>query len=360
MPNRISPELLRALEPLAGLSPESTRELARLCSIERVGRNHDPFRLGNPQGQSVYLVKGELKLTYPDDSSEVLVGGTDGARHPIGRRAAGLKDSKAITDVELVRIDDDVLDIMLTWDQVLAAHRAVASEVRGKTAAAGDQTDWRSMSGMYAAQTLARGVFAALPPAHIDGLLRRFERVKVARGDEIVREGAEGDYYYLIENGRGTVSRKIGGDSVEIAELKAGDAFGEEALVADTTRNATVTMKTDGTLLRLAKRDFVELLREPLLQRIDLAAARAKVAQGAVWLDVRFAAEHVQDKLPGSINIPLNEIRNLFGSLDRDREYIVYCQSGRRSSAAAFLLSQRGYRAYLLEGGLRGQGPTPR
>jgi rhodanese-related sulfurtransferase len=107
-------------------------------------------------------------------------------------------------------------------------------------------------------------------------------------------------------------------------------------------------------LLRLAKTDFVELLKEPLMQRISRQAAEAKVAGGAVWLDVRFSAEYNDEKMAGAINIPLNEIRNAFGSLDREKEYIVYCQSGRRSSAAAFLLSQRGYKAFLLEGGLRG------
>jgi rhodanese-related sulfurtransferase len=65
-------------------------------------------------------------------------------------------------------------------------------------------------------------------------------------------------------------------------------------------------------------------------------------------------SEFQYDKLPGAINIPLSEIRNAFGALDTSKEYVVYCQSGRRSSAAAFLLAQRGYNIYLLDGGLWG------
>jgi rhodanese-related sulfurtransferase len=68
---------------------------------------------------------------------------------------------------------------------------------------------------------------------------------------------------------------------------------------------------------------------------------------------VRYPSEYRNDRLPGAVNVPLNEIRNAIGVLEREREYIVYCQSGRRSSAAAFLLSQRGYRACWLEGGLK-------
>ena len=87
--------------------------------------------------------------------------------------------------------------------------------------------------------------------------------------------------------------------------------------------------------------------------------ARQRVISGAQWVDVRYPSEYQYDKLPGAINIPLSEIRNAFGVLDTRKEYIIYCQSERRSSAAAFLLAQRGYKAYLLQGGLWGSG-SPR
>ena len=109
-------------------------------------------------------------------------------------------------------------------------------------------------------------------------------------------------------------------------------------------------------LLRLDKKDFIELLREPLLHRVSMEEAQQKAVAGAQWIDVRYPSEFQYDNLPGAINIPLSEIRNAFGLLDKDREYVVYCQSERHSSAATFLLSQQGYRAYLLQGGLWGTG----
>ena len=57
--------------------------------------------------------------------------------------------------------------------------------------------------------------------------------------------------------------------------------------------------------------------------------------------------------------MPLNEVRNSFPVLEPSREYIVYCQSGRRSSAAAFLFAQRGFRVSLLRGGTMGRRPWP-
>jgi rhodanese-related sulfurtransferase len=206
---------------------------------------------------------------------------------------------------------------------------------------------------MFAIHNLTQGAFSSLPPANIPPLLQRFERTGVKRGDIIIRQGDEGDYFYLIERGRCKVNRLVAGVPVELAELVEGDAFGEEALVADTHRNATVTMKTDGVLLRLAKADFVTLLREPLMHRVSAAGAMTRAHSGSVWIDVRFPAEFQQDGLPGAINIPLNDIRLAATALDSANEYIVYCQTGRRSSAAAFLLSQRGLRASLLDGGLK-------
>jgi len=57
--------------------------------------------------------------------------------------------------------------------------------------------------------------------------------------------------------------------------------------------------------------------------------------------------------------VPLAEIRNAIQVLDRNKEFVVYCQSGRRSAAAAFLLAHRGFKVALLEGGLwASRGPS--
>src|SRR6185295_319230 len=195
-------------------------------------------------------------------------------------------------------------------------------------------TNWSIMSGMFSVSSLKYGAFSQLPPAHIDGLLKRFKRIEVRKGELVIREGTEGDFYYVIESGKCKVERMIGGVSMLLADLKSGDAFGEEALVSEAKRNATVSMKTDGALLRLDKKDFVALLREPLLRRIPMEAARDKIAAGGQWVDVRYPSEYQYDRLPGAMSVPLSEIRNAFGLLDKERESVLYCQSERRSAAA--------------------------
>jgi rhodanese-related sulfurtransferase len=352
---KVSAAALRSLEPLAALSDARLNELADLCCIETVRRTEDPFRLGSICGQSVYVVRGELALAYGQGSSEVIVGGSTEARHPLGKRRAFMS-AKAVTDVQLIRIDDDLLDVMLTWDQAAMQEQAGAKQPAAQPAGG---ADWSVMSGMFGIDKLRFGAFSQLPPAHIDALLRRFERIEAKKGEVIIREGAEGDYYYLVESGRCLVERRVGGVNMTLAELKSGDTFGEEALASEATRSATVTMKTDGCLRRLSKEDFNALLRKPLLHGINIEQATQKVLDGAHWIDVRYPSEYQCDRFPGARNIPLSEIRNAFGALDVNEEYVVYCQSGRRSSAATFLLAQRGYHVFLLEGGLWGGDRLP-
>ncbi len=141
-------------------------------------------------------------------------------------------------------------------------------------------------------------------------------------------------------------------DGIKLAELGVGDTFGEEALIAEAKRNATVTMLTDGSLMRLNKNDFRELMNEPLLQWVTYERAQEIVQGGGRWLDVRLPSEFQNMSIEASINIPLYFIRLKLSTLDRNTPYVVYCDTGRRSSAGAYILVERGFEAYVLTGGL--------
>ena len=328
-----TPEQLSALAPLSGLSQTRLAELAELAQIEHAERGDDPLQ-GREPARPLFLLRGELLLAFEGGGTLVVVGGSGEGCRPLNRGRPPLVRSKAITDVDLLTLDDDLLDVLATWDEAV-------------------KNDARLLNGAFALKSLRNGALAQLPAAHVEELIKRFERMSVSRGEVILREGDEGDYYYLVAGGRFQVERLVGGARVVLAELKSGDAFGEEALVSEAKRNATVTAITDAELLRVRRGDFNELLREPLLRRLSFHEAVRKVASGALWLDVRYPSEYQYDKLPDAINVPLAEVRNMFAVLDRSHEYVAYCQSGRRSAAAAFLFAQRGFRVWLLEGGLK-------
>jgi rhodanese-related sulfurtransferase len=341
--------LLTTLEPIAALSPGRVSELAAMCVVETVSQGLNPFRMNVVQSeQLLYLLKGELKLSFTDGRTGTLYGGSDVTRYPVVSDQSPLQEAVALTDIQILRIDADLLDIMLTWDQ-LAGYEKRANKSGKQECNAGD---WMDSTGVFSADSLKNGIFSALPPANVEEMFRRMERIPALVEQVIIRQGGEGDYYYLIESGTAEVTRDAGDGHAPktLAELKQGSAFGEEALVSDGKRNATVTMQTDGVLLRLQKNDFIELLKKPLINQIDMEEAMHRVQDGAQMLDVRTPTEFNFKHVYGAINAPLHDIRDLMKDLDKGKDYIVYCQTGRRATAAAFMLAQYGFLVCVMVG----------
>ena len=337
-------ENLKNLVPLFTLSGERLRELAALSYLREHAVGTHIFREGDVDNQTLYLLDGQVQLNgTAGNVEEIIAAGTAEAKHPLGDHQPRQTSAVALTDVTVLHIDNNVLDYMITWDQVASLAQAPegVSEEVGSTSQ--DKQEFRWMNKMLSAVP-----FQNIPAANMRDLLDRMEQVPVRKGDVIVSQGEPGDYYYLVESGKARVTQQV-----ELAELGEGASFGEEALISDSVRNATVTMESDGMLLRLSKQHFNEMLKEPLIHWVTLGDALNKVKQGAIWLDVRLAREFAHYHLANAKNIPLNELRQRMDELDKDTTYICYCKTGRRSSAASFLLSQAGFKVFVLRGGLQ-------
>ena len=198
-------------------------------------------------------------------------------------------------------------------------------------------------------------LFRDLPDESLDKMLSLMESVQFRSGDSIVRQGDEGDYYYLLVTGTADVTRthSPGGAPENVATLEGPKGFGEEALISNAKRNATVTMTSAGAGLRLSKDAFNDYVKTPLLTWFSPLEAQQKISQGARWVDVRDTDEARQSKLHGAIGIPMHELRDRSSELDKTTLHVCYCSNGRLSSTAAFLLRQRGYNVGVLRGGLR-------
>jgi ATP-binding cassette subfamily B protein len=99
-------------------------------------------------------------------------------------------------------------------------------------------------------------------PAEIRArVVARFERVSFPFGAVIVREGDQADALYVLVSGRArVVKRGDTGEEVPLNVLRAGDAFGEMALLEHTSRTATVRASSDVEALRLDRAAFDELV----------------------------------------------------------------------------------------------------
>jgi len=89
----------------------------------------------------------------------------------------------------------------------------------------------------------------------------RVQRAHYRRGDVIVHQGEIGDSFYIIENGEVEVlQRGAGGEPIRVAVRKAGESFGEIALLKATPRTATVRCLTPVDVILLTGRDFRTLV----------------------------------------------------------------------------------------------------
>ena len=197
-------------------------------------------------------------------------------------------------------------------------------------------------------------LFTRLPHDNIQRFFASLEAVEAGAGEVIVEQGTPGDYLYIVAEGTCEVTRRApgSGQELQLAVLKAGDTFGEESLISSSPRNASVKMLSAGFVMRLPKAGFAELVGNPTLRALPYSEACQQVAEGSVWLDVRFPDEHEANAIDGSLNVPLNALRVEAAKLDQDKQYVVYCDTGARSSTGAFLLARAGFEACYLAGGL--------
>lgn len=344
----IDKAVLKTLVPCDALSDENLGVLAKKTYVSSLRAGEILFKAGQCDSLRYYLLSGELQLDAPGQAAKLLRGEAAAKHHPLGHNQPRQVTAIAKSAITVAVVDEDELGTMLTWDQS-AGYTTSKSGNEVETPAGSDTQDDDWMTRILQTKSFYR-----VPPANIQAMFMRLQPTSVVAGEVVVKQGDPGDYYYIISRGRCKVTRKIPETGVEIklTELRSGDSFGEESLLGDSVRNATITMLTDGSLMRLSRADFEKLLKTPVLKTVNFNQAQAMVKEGAVWLDVRLESEHQNETLPSSVNVPLYILRLKMASLDPAKKYVIYCDSGARSSAAAYLMSERGFDAFLLEGGL--------
>ena len=336
-----SVHLLKTLAPLDGLKRDNLAALAKKVAVRTMSAGRMLFKEGDTDKRTVWIVEGTVEVREGDRTIAMIRGGTREARTPLFPELPRRASARAVEDISYLSIDSELLDVVITWDQT-GTYEVAELQQSGQ-----GSDDWMTT-------LLQTNAFHRIPPANIQAIFLRLQRVPFKAGEVVIKQGDEGDFFYVIVNGKCVVTREtpLNRDGIKLAELGVGDTFGEEALIAEAKRNATVTMLTDGALMRLNKNDFRELMNEPLLQWVSYERAREIVDGGGRWLDVRLPSEHQNMAIEGSLNIPLYFIRLKLSTLDRSVPYVVYCDTGRRSSAAAYILVERGFDAYVLTGGL--------
>ena len=334
-------DALRSLVPVNVLPADTFDSFAEHIQVETTTAGSELFHFGDSNNQVTYLLSGEVILKdHNNKFIQTIRGGTERARYPLAHELPREVTVKARTNVAYVQINMQELNKLMSNEYSLD-HQI--GDIRVRDIHDVQDEDWVT----YALQSI---VFENLPPANLQLLFSHFKSLPVKKGDIILNQGEVANYYYYICQGRCEVTKKtsLQGDTKIVAELKKGDAFGEEALIANTKRNATITMLSDGVLMRLSNTDFEDLIEKPLLKPLAPVEMEKHIEQGAQILDVREPADYELTHLAKSKNIPYQQFREAIGSLDPNLTYITYSNNGRRSAVAAFLLMQRGINALYL------------
>jgi hypothetical protein len=181
----------------------------------------------------LYALTGSVTVKHQDGSTvELSSEAEDNQAEPL--RKGESVTIKSIDDAHLFEVGSEALDELHAWD-VLADH--IDDEV------------------LTHRMEMVRGstCFRQLPAASIQAALECMTMVDVKADETVTKQGDEGDAFYLIVTGEAEVwvTGLYDDEPQHVLNLKAGDGFGEEALISGGYVAATVKMITDGHLLRM-------------------------------------------------------------------------------------------------------------
>lgn len=330
----VSQDLIRRFKPFAAITDKQLDAIEPHLELSQAPKGTFLIKRGKALKGITFLVEGRVDLVDASFNSESVEAGSDRSCEALTSQSPSDVSALAKSDVEVLNVGEEAFEILDSW-------RDVADGGSPEGGAQDSGEDWMT-------SLLDSPLFSQVPPAQLQQLFASFEPVEVEASDVVVEESAEGDYFYVIESGRARVMTRFDG---EVATLGPGNFFGEEALVGDTIRNASVIMTTSGVVMRLSKDDFKALLQEPLIRYLTGEELHKQALEGETYMiiDVRIPLEHRMGHVKDSANIPLASLRKRLGTLDHGVSYVITDDAGKRSDVAAHLLCQAGLNTFILE-----------
>lgn len=335
-----------AFSPLDRLDPQSVIELLNHSRIDRLPPGRRLFSRGESDGETIFLLSGQLVLVA-DGPATTIRAQTEEARHPIADGQPRQYTAIAHTAATVLRVDSAMLHRLSSDDEQASVDAATATAT-----ATANETE--TVTGQPLPPATATepedalpALFARLPPMHRRLLRHRMQRIELAGGAEVARQGDKCLHFDLIE--RGALELRRRGRGAE-RRLLPGDAVGAETLLTGGTRHdATVTALEDSILLRIPRHEFIALIARHYCRRISAADLTELMSGGEITLlDLRSPSAYRRSHLPNSINFPLPLLLSACSTLDPGRRYALASDNVRHCATAAFRLAQYGASTLML------------
>jgi CRP-like cAMP-binding protein len=243
-----APRVLPRVPIFSDLSRPAFLALTEGMVLHRVAEGDVVLREGD-EGTSFYVVaSGKLAVSKRDDAGASVVLAHLGEGDFFGEMAllSGAPRAASVTaelDSELLELRADVLL------GIAKQHPHVAQSLR------------RFYRQRLLANALAASpIFRPFQRGERKVLMERFRARDVATGDAVIREGEPSDGLYVVLEGAVDVVKRRDGRVVVVGHLREGELFGEMSCLRKAPASATVVVKRPGTLLRLPRKDFDELV----------------------------------------------------------------------------------------------------
>ena len=327
--------LVKVLVPFRDMTEKQLEQAVTKAQVCLMPTGKMLFKRNDEDDCAYWLLSGSMDLLDEKFEAKRRTAGDEAAKHPIDNNTPHKLTAVTTEDSKILIVDR--ADIGL-----FNSSQSTSPDVKVEE---DESVDWMST-------LLSSPLFEFIPPANIQLLFSKFEETRYDAGDVVIKQGETGDYFYVIQTGKVKIERTVSNKTSLQAELKAGDNFGQDALVGDIPRNATITMLTKGTMMRLSAPDFESLLMKPVVEKVSLKETREMIAHGdpkTFILDVRNPKEVESGMIDGAVNVPVLLIRKNLKKLKQEAIYVTSCNTGKRAKLAAYILNEKGFTAYVLK-----------
>ncbi|MFK8069095.1 MAG: cyclic nucleotide-binding domain-containing protein [Gammaproteobacteria bacterium] len=230
------------------LSSELQEKLISRAEITMVPAGNELFK--QEQERLFYLLEGDVDIYKDTVFSEAILAGTEEAKDPLNKDIS--MSAMAKTRVVILSVNKSYVEALNNY----------VGETKSETERNSAEESLNWLKPLFSLD-----IFSQISSSLTEELAARFDTMKVKKGDQIITQNMPGNYFYFIGEGSCEVTQHdfTSGRTETLSEMGAGEFFGDEALLVDQKRTATVTMLTTGYLLKLARKDYDELIQSSVL-----------------------------------------------------------------------------------------------
>lgn len=326
---------LKLFSPFNKQSEQVLAKIAEKALLRPLRHGEFLFKEGDTETRTFFLVSGEVEMPPAGGSAIAVSSISPQSIKALSNDKPRRATVKAVGRVVVIEMDDEVLNTV--------AQSIHSSSYKVDDISVAQEDDWMTRFVQYLDAL-------KLPVQNIQYVMSHLQEVPVRKGTVVVRQGDIGDHYYIVKKGVCKVvwQAQPGAKPVELVTLKEGAGFGEEALINDGKRNASIVMVVDGVLMRLDKSVFISQVVEPLLSYVIYRDIEKHLGKDALLVDVREPNEANRSHLQHTVNIPFKMLRKVAPTLDPAKHYVIYLDR-ENLKVTAFLMTQFGLRVSVLK-----------